>query len=524
MWDQFPPPLERENEDMNDLTTQGSLELEVADFGPIVEAKIDLRPLTVFVGPSNTGKSYLAILIYALHRYFSGGVSSYRHIHRLFEVVEEKDLPRNGLDTLLTWAEQEFGDIEKQQSAFEMRKKAEDNEPVVLPGSITKLVQSVYDTQGDPLSLEVRRCFGSDTGELIRKGSKSGARIVIRRRLSGDSLPFEHGLTFRTTQKQFRWSVPEELKIQPEYPELYHDLNRLRHGASLQAETKFFLVRLLETLADRALPHLVGALHIPAFYLPADRTGVMHAHSVVVSALIESASMTGLRPAARTPMLSGVLADFLEQLIELGSRPLPRRGKSRDDPSARIEDAILHGSVGMERAETSGYPRFTYRPKGWKGSLPLMNASSMVSELAPIVLYLRHRVSPGNVLIVEEPESHLHPAMQVEFTRQLAALVRSGIRVIVTTHSEWVLEELANIVGRSGLSEKQRKEVSGSDVALSPDQVGAWLFKPNRRPRGSVVEEIRLDDSGLYRPGFDEVATALHNDWAEISSRIGNAE
>ena len=33
--------------------------------------EIDLRPLTVFVGPSNTGKSYLAILIYALHRFFS---------------------------------------------------------------------------------------------------------------------------------------------------------------------------------------------------------------------------------------------------------------------------------------------------------------------------------------------------------------------------------------------------------------------------------------------------------------------
>ena len=46
------------------------LQLTVSNFGPIVEAEIDLRPLTVFVGPSNTGKSYLAILIYALHRFF----------------------------------------------------------------------------------------------------------------------------------------------------------------------------------------------------------------------------------------------------------------------------------------------------------------------------------------------------------------------------------------------------------------------------------------------------------------------
>ena len=44
----------------------------VTDFGPIAEGMIDLRPLTVFVGPSNTGKTYFAILIYALDRALSG--------------------------------------------------------------------------------------------------------------------------------------------------------------------------------------------------------------------------------------------------------------------------------------------------------------------------------------------------------------------------------------------------------------------------------------------------------------------
>lgn len=46
--------------------------VEVSDFGPIVRADVDLRPLTVFVGPSNTGKSYLAMLVYALHRFATG--------------------------------------------------------------------------------------------------------------------------------------------------------------------------------------------------------------------------------------------------------------------------------------------------------------------------------------------------------------------------------------------------------------------------------------------------------------------
>ena len=57
---------------MSDSPTRDTLELEVKNYGPIVEARIDLRPLTVFVGPSNTGKSYLALLIYALHRCFGG--------------------------------------------------------------------------------------------------------------------------------------------------------------------------------------------------------------------------------------------------------------------------------------------------------------------------------------------------------------------------------------------------------------------------------------------------------------------
>ena len=242
----------------------------------------------------------------------------------------------------------------------------------------------------------------------------------------------------------------------------------------------------------------------------------MHAHSVVVSALIGSAPTAGLRPAARTPVLSGVLADFLEQLIAIDR---PRRSRRNRDLGTKIEETVLGGSVGVDRSPLIDYPRFTYRPDGWSDDLPLMNASSMVSELAPVVLYLRHLVEPGDVLIVEEPESHLHPAKQVEFTRQLAVLVRSGVRVIVTTHSEWLLEELANIVRRSELPEAGRGR-NGGRVALRPDQVGAWLFEPKRRPKGSVVKEIRLDESGLYPSDFDAVAAALHNDWANISSRI----
>ena len=119
------------------------------------------------------------------------------------------------------------------------------------------------------------------------------------------------------------------------------------------------------------------------------------------------------------PVLSGVLADFLEQLVEMSSARGRSRRKTARELAGYLENNILMGHVRVDRSVT-GYPNFTYRPKDWKKDLPLMQASSMVSELAPVVLYLRHVVRSKNVLIIEEPESHLHPYMQAAFARELA--------------------------------------------------------------------------------------------------------
>ena len=150
-----------------------------------------------------------------------------------------------------------------------------------------------------------------------------------------------------------------------------------------------------------------------------------------------------------------------------------------------------------------------------------MQSSSMVSELAPVVLYLRHLVQPGDVLIIEEPESHLHPGMQAAFTRQLAAVVHSGVRVMLTTHSDYVLEELANLVRMSELPESQQAGLEGADFALKPEEVGVWLFEPRKRPKGTVVKEIKLDkDAGTFPAGYGDITEALYNKWVEVDSRI----
>ena len=144
----------------------------------------------------------------------------------------------------------------------------------------------------------------------------------------------------------------------------------------------------------------------------------------------------------------------------------------------------------------------------------------MVSELAPLVLYARYLLEHNDLVIIEEPEAHLHPAMQAEVTRALARSVRRGLRVVITTHSEWVLEVLGNLVQLSALPQEDRSGLPGEDCALSPDQVGIWLFDQRGEQGGVTLKEVELDaESGLYATDFDAVSEALYNDSARIFNR-----
>ena len=338
----------------------------------------------------------------------------------------------------------------------------------------------------------------------------------MHQKTENKSTDFRHEIVFSKNKFSFIPSIPNHIEI----PVDSDMLDRIEILEGMDEKWKYLFRRIIFTLRDKVLQKISSRLSSEAHYLPADRAGIMQSHNLVVRALIENAATAGIRPtSAGTSRLSGVLADFLEQLIQINDSDQ----YDQSSPNTTIEKSILNGMVGIERSEMTGYPHFTYLPSKWKAKnrLSLMHASSMVSELAPIVFYLRYVVKKGDVLMIEEPESHLHPAKQVELTRQIALLVRSGIRVIVTTHSEWLLEELSNVVQRSGIPEKQRANDSSDIAALHPDEVGVWLFEPSQRPRGSKVREIGIDESGLYQSDFEKVAVALHNDWANISSHKG---
>ncbi len=530
---------------MKDLDPPNSVEskvteFEVTDFGPIIEAKMDLRPLTVFIGPSGSGKSYLAILIYAFHRSLNkiSARTSYRP--RYFNEETTKQFSKKDIKELIGFVQE-----------ISPRKNSPDQKSLFLPKILFKSIELFnQESFSQILEKEIMSCFGVNKFQaLIRKKSTTGtAQIIGRKCNSTQSDPFVYDLTIKQSDIEFKTMVPQKVHMNLDkkrdftliHIHMRHALQKIEYILKDQSTSKTTTKRkknspssyiddinsfYLQDLTASVIYNIIKSLNVPTFYLPASRTGIMHAHHLVVASLLESATLGGIRNPSPMPKLSSVVADFLQHLITLPDNHESQKKKSqrKNDFGKLIEKNILDGMVKMNKSEVN-YPSFTYQPKGWKESLPLMNSSSMVSELAPLVLYLRYIVLPGDMLIIEEPEAHLHPAMQVKLIEQLANLVNQGIKVLITTHSEWLLEGLANIVNRSKLSENKDK-IDDHDISLNKDQVGVWLLQSQSDSTGSKVKEISIDEeSGLYRSGFDEVAKELHNDWAKTYNQVGESQ
>ena len=504
-----------------------SLNLEVRDFGPIGEARVELRPLTVFVGPSNTGKSYMAMLIYALHKHFSEFNSNnwwYAEEmvqHLLLESGEQLALDVRKIRE--NWAKEDKNIQSRGRSVDVMRPRI-----LKLSGAFRKLVKEAIDTQGAMLRMEIERCFGSRIEELTRRAENTNFAIEICRRFKpiaesnpksielnysnatlGVSIPDGFGFAVKGGRRRF-----EMLEI-----EIGQFNARVRHEPELAGIlTHPVLQRVFQEIVA---PNLLGQFGWPGHYLPAGRAVLLDSFDAVVGSLIDQASTLSAVP----PTVSGVSADFLRQLVGLARL----KSEKRNSPPSEIEEKILKGSISINAGDEIKFPRFSFKPENWTGQeLPLKNASSMVSEVGPISLYEKYIVKKDQLLIVDEPESHLHPELQAELLRQLARLVREGKRVLITTHSEWVTEELANIVQRSKLEERLDRVAEpkpGMDeVSLPEADVGVWQFKAGGKSGASTVKEIPIGETGLYDTGFDDVAISSHNEWARISNGIGDSE
>lgn len=173
---------------------------------------------------------------------------------------------------------------------------------------------------------------------------------------------------------------------------------------------------------------------------------------------------------------------------------------------------IIGGEYKMVKNDTVFVPR-----KGGITKLTMGESSSAVRSLLNIGAYLRHKAKPGDLLIIDEPELNLHPANQRKVARLLARLVNVGVKIFITTHSDYLIKELNTLIMLSGgaphLKEVIKNEGYKESELLKASQMSVYLAKEGPCKYGemkkvktamTLVPAEVDDEQGIWIESFDD--------------------
>jgi hypothetical protein len=367
------------------------------------------------------------------------------------------------------------------------------------------------------VALEIERCFGEPLKDLIKKlpADSAGGPTVVS---------VDHNEEWRVSLLVSKGRVNYNVELSPFSDELwivltehFHREFSERNSSAVRAArggNTDATLYLLEGIFDQLVSMLFRSFPFDVHYLPSARSGMLHSHRALAAALVRQSSYAGIEDFA-IPKLPGVVTDFIGQLLELN----PNKKTPFGATARYLEKQILHGDIELI-PQVSSYPEIRFAPAG--ASHALHRTSSMVSELAPVVLFLRHVVGKYDLLIVEEPESHLHPTSQVKFARALGLLLAEQATVLVTTHSDYFLNQLNNLIRLDTLQKRSNNEDS-DERSIDPEHVRAYLFAPTNV--GSEVRALSVsNDDGVSDAEFADVADWLYNESAALTRELNDSD
>ncbi|WP_419589462.1 AAA family ATPase [Thiolapillus sp.] len=117
-----------------------------------------------------------------------------------------------------------------------------------------------------------------------------------------------------------------------------------------------------------------------------------------------------------------------------------------------------------------------------------VNVGFGLTQVLPIVVAALSANS-HDILLIENPEVHLHPAGQALMGQFLADVASAGVQVIIETHSDHIL---------NGIRRAVRSKI------LKPDQATLHFFRPRKDNQSQVISP-QLDETGnvdIWPEGF----------------------
>lgn len=164
-----------------------------------------------------------------------------------------------------------------------------------------------------------------------------------------------------------------------------------------------------------------------------------------------------------------------------------------------------------------------FKPEKKAVKLTMDESSSAVRSMLDIGFYLRHKAKPGDLLIVDEPELNLHPENQRRIARLFAKLVNLGIKVFITTHSDYIIRELNTLImlknDKPHLKRIAKKEGYQDSELLDADKIKMYTAEESlvRLPdskRKSKHPTLKVADinqkEGIEARSFDKIINKMN--------------
>ncbi|MCK5523174.1 MAG: DUF3696 domain-containing protein [Thiomargarita sp.] len=124
-------------------------------------------------------------------------------------------------------------------------------------------------------------------------------------------------------------------------------------------------------------------------------------------------------------------------------------------------------------------------PKQRKAQYRATNVGFGITFVLPVIVALLSS-SPGALVLLENPEAHLHPQGQAKMGELIARAASCGIQVVVETHSDHVLNGI-RIAVHAGLLKPEEVNLHFFQRSNKPDDMGSEIISPK------VNRDGRLD-------------------------------
>lgn len=235
-----------------------------------------------------------------------------------------------------------------------------------------------------------------------------------------------------------------------------------------------------------------------AHYLPAARANYMVTYKYLFESLYNNVRNLLLNKDLNGgfEILPEIENNFLTDIYKVNTK----NHGSYSSLGKKIETKIFkNGKLSIRNPKSQDLPTYEYKLNNTKEAMQLVSASSAITELSPLIMYFRHKIIRSNydILIFDEPELSLHPEAQAQLVEILVEAYQKGLKIILVTHSPYIIEAINNHLLRYKIKNKKINDKKINDIPeLSYENTSAYLFE-DETIKNILCNDMQLIDDKL---------------------------